>query len=103
MLFRDAAGLKLQRNRVNADEWDASYHVIETDLRERLRSAEFVDMESFLRDAKQHGDDVAYWVSEETLEANRVSTPDLIGSVDGSMTETTFLERNVDADVLLTF
>src|SRR5947208_7678544 len=71
VLFRDAALLKLERSRLNEPEWSPAYAAVGSSLVERLRAADFTEMETFLRDAKQHGDDVHYWASLETLARER--------------------------------
>ncbi len=81
VLFRDAALTKLRRDRINATEWSDAYAAVEPELADRLRAADFVDMESFLRDAKQHGDDVHYWACAESLVD--VQLDDLTPLIDG--------------------
>lgn len=103
VFFRDEAALKLRRDRINEPEWAPVYRRIAPQLQERLRAAEFGDMETFLRDAKEHGDDVLLWVSAETMEAARLTPGDLTSVVDGVVTEASFRERLAQADAFLTF
>ena len=103
VLFRDGAALKLTRERVNTDEWASIYTPVLDQLGARLKAADFVDMESFLRDAKEHGDDVRFWASEETFSAYGLSAADLIPCIDGTMGEVEFAHIADTGDVSLTF
>lgn len=100
VFFRDAAGLKLRRDRVNSNEWAPSYKAVEGGLQQRLRAAEFDTMETFLRDAKEHGEDVQYWVDEATVQRAGLALEDLIACVDGTKTEAAFMQAVVGAVVL---
>lgn len=103
VLFRSAAVQKLTRDRVNAEDWSPAYRPVVADLAQRLRAADFVDMESFLRDAKEHGDDVRFWASRESLMAAGLEVADLVGSIDEALTDAEFAEIVRHADVSLTF
>lgn len=103
VLFRDDALLKLDRRRINESEWSAPYAAVESHLGERLRTADFTDMETFLRDAKQHGDAVHYWASSETVARDSVALDDLTSLLDGQRTEADFVADARSADALLTF
>lgn len=103
VLFRDAALLKLQRDRINLPEWSPVYAAVVEGIEERLRAAEFVDMESFLRDAKQHGDVVRLWACAESLAAHGVSLGDLTPLLDGELREAAFLEEARKAHAVLSF
>ena len=103
VLFRDAALHKLERRRLNEPEWSAAYVLVEPMLAERLRAADFTDMETFLRDAKEHGDDVHYWVSSETLARDGLSLEALTPLVDGAKGEEDFEKSAQGADARLAF
>lgn len=75
---------------------------MEGNLRERLRAAEFEDLETFLRDAKEHGDEVQYWVSREALEAAGITVSQLVECVDGAMAEEDFVQA-ATGSILMTF
>ena len=53
VLFCDDALLALRQGVVNAPAWSAIYSNVLPGLTERLRDAEFVTMEPFLRDARE--------------------------------------------------
>ncbi len=103
VFFRGPAALKLRREYVNVDEWAQIYRPIVGDLHERLRAADFETMETFLRDAKQHGDDVQFWVSEETLREFALSVDDLVTYVDGALASETFSREAAHASAVLSF
>ena len=103
VLFRDEALLKLRRGRINVPEWSRAYAPVMAELAERLKAAEFTDMESFLRDAKEHGDDVRYWACSETLADQRVSLAELTSLLDGERDRKEFLADAQNADAVLTF
>jgi peroxiredoxin family protein len=103
VLFCDGALMKLTRERINIPEWSVAYSAVLPDLSERLKAAAFVDMESFLRDAKEHGDHVHYWACAETLAVQRLSLLELTPLLDGGETRTSFYTRAQDSDALLTF
>src|SRR4051812_45525686 len=58
VLFQGSALRKLAPSRLSEPEWSSLYARVAPSLAERLRSADFSDMETFLRDAKEHGDEV---------------------------------------------
>ncbi len=101
VLFRDAALTKLRRDRINAPEWSDAYSAVDSELTDRLRAADFVDMESFLRDAKQHGDDVHYWACAESLVD--VQLDDLTPLIDGPRSVAEFDATARAADAMLSF
>jgi peroxiredoxin family protein len=103
VLFRDAALLKLGRDRIDVPEWSSAYAAVDASLVERLRAADFTLMETFLRDAKQHGDAVRYWASSESLARERVRIEDLTPLLDGERADERFTEEARLADALLTF
>jgi len=103
VLFHEAALLKLEWRRLNESEWSPAYAAVESSLAERLRAADFTEMETFLRDAKQHGDEVRYWASSETLAREGVALDQLTPLVDGERTEDDFERAGRQADALLAF
>lgn len=103
VLFRDQALLKLQRQRVNVAEWSPAYAAVLPQLEERLRSADFTDMETFLRDAKEHGDHVSFWACSETVSTHRITLEDLVPLLDGERSTEAFLASARGADALMTF
>ena len=103
VLFRGDALAKLAADRVDVSEWAPVYASVQADLEGRLRAAEFVDMESFLRDAKQHGDEVRFWASAESLSDLGLDYRRLISLIDGAISMTDFDEASHEADAILTF
>ena len=103
LLFQDDALLKLCPDRINEPEWSAAYAAVQSSLGERLRAADFTDMQSFLRDAKEHGDVVHYWASAETLARTGVGLDRLTPLLDGELAEAEFYQRSRAANALLAF
>ena len=103
VLFRDEALVKLRRDRLNLAEWSAAYAPVRENLEERLRAAEFTDMETFLRDAKEHGDAVRFWACTDTLAAEQLTLEKLVPLVDGAITLESFLDGARGADAVLRF
>src|SRR5438876_6939028 len=103
VLFRGDALLKLAPDRVNELDWSPSYAAVKESLVERLRSADFTDMATFLRDAKEHGDAVHYWASSDTLSGRETALGQLSGLLDGERVEARFVADARMADALLTF
>ncbi|MEA2641083.1 MAG: hypothetical protein QOF51_2477 [Chloroflexota bacterium] len=103
VLFRGDALRKLRVDRINVDEWSAAYAAVQDGLRDRLRSAEFVDMASFLRDAKEHGDRVQYWVDADDLQTAELRLGDLVPQLDGARNSERFFADAERADALLRF
>ena len=103
VLFRGAAACKLARDQIYLDEWSPIYAPILPKIAERLTAADFTDMESFLRDAKEHGDDVQLWASRESLNQAGLAPSDLISCIDGSIAEAEFGRLTALANVSLVF
>src|SRR5207248_1568041 len=101
VLFRGAALRKLARDRIDEDEWSMAYAAIHDALAERLASAEFTDMATFLHDAKEHGDHVHLWASAEELAAADLRIEDLVPSVDGARSSAGFGELARQANARL--
>jgi peroxiredoxin family protein len=103
VLFCDGALALLRRDRINEPAWSAAYAAILPALQKRLHDADFVDMERFLRDAKEHGDAVRYWACSETMAEAQLSLADLTTLLDGERAIATFLHDAQGADSLLRF
>ena len=103
VLFRDDALLKLDNSRLNEPEWSPAYAAVAPSLAQRLRAADFTDMETFLRDAKEHGDAVHYWASSETVVRQHVVLGELTQLLDGEQNDDTWREVARGADALLAF
>jgi hypothetical protein len=103
VLFCGAAVLKLRRDCLNRPEWSPSYGRVEDGLQERLQSAGFTDLETFLREAKEHGDFVSFWVSADTLQQEGIELADLSEVIDGMRAEADFALDARLADAWLTF
>jgi len=102
VLFTGAALAQLRRDVLNEPVWSEAYHPILPALQQRLREADFEDMERFLRDAKEHGDAVHYWAARETLHAEGYDLRELTPLLDGARDEGEFKADTFDA-ILLTF
>ena len=103
VFFRGAAVRKLARDRINLDEWSPIYAAVRDSLQERLLAADFSDMESFLQDAKEHGDEVQFWVSEETLRTEGLTLEHLVSSIDGALSERDFARVAGESSISLIF
>ncbi len=103
VLFCDDALLLLRRDTINEPAWSPIYAGILPGLQERLRDAEFVDMARFLRDAKEHGDEVHFWACQETLTRQGLTLGELASILDGERPLPEFLAAATDADAVLTF
>jgi hypothetical protein len=88
---------------VNVPEWSAAYAPIQDQIEERLRAADFVDLETFLRDAKEHGDHVTFWAAAESLAATGLELAQLTPLLDGPIEETAFWAATESADAVLRF
>jgi predicted peroxiredoxin len=103
VLFRDDALRKLARDAINVPTWSPVYAPIQAALFERLRAADFTDLESFLRDAKEHGDAVRFWACADTLETDSLRLDELTPLLDGALPAADFRARAQGADALLSF
>lgn len=103
VFFKEGAAGKLRRERVNVPDWAPTYARVEPQLIERLGAADFEDMERFLRDAKQHGNDVEFWVEAESLDREGIGLVDLVPLLDGALDEAAFRQRATVAMATLTF
>jgi peroxiredoxin family protein len=104
VLFRDAALLAVRTDRIGALEFSPEFEGRETVTLELLRAADFEDLQSFLRDAKEHGDDVRYYACTSSMYYCNTQLEDLIPEIDGPRPLATFLAEDVPAaTVVLTF
>jgi peroxiredoxin family protein len=102
VLFEGEAVLKLGRSGVSRDEWAEVYAPVLKELGERLAAAEFESMEQFLRDAREHGEDVRFWASAETMTSTGTVLDDLVASVDGARSRADF-EKEAERSIRLFF
>jgi peroxiredoxin family protein len=103
VLFRDAALAKLRSERINDSEWSDVYSIVAANLAERLKAADFTHMETFLRDAKEHGDHVHYWACSETLDQADYALGDLTPLLDGTRSARDFELSAQASDALVSF
>lgn len=104
VFFRDEAILKLTRDRVNEINFSDAYRGLEEETLARLRAADFENLQTFLRDSKEHGDDVKFFGCASSMYMCGLKEEDLIPEIDAPMTLTEFLLEEVSAaDVVMTF
>jgi len=103
VLFEGDALGKLRRDRLNISEWSPAYAAILSELEDRLASADFTDMETFLRDAKEHGDHVHFWAEADSLNVAGLDPANLTPLLDGVRSRAAFLTEADGADAVLTF
>lgn len=100
VIFRGDALIKMTQSRIDLPEWSSAYDVALPLLEERLKAAEFTTMEAFLREAKEHGDDVRYWACSETLRDAELRLGDLSGLIDGELELSAFIHSTRAAETL---
>lgn len=104
VFFRDEAILKLTKNRVNEINFSEAYRGLEDETLARLRAADFENLQTFLRDSKEHGEDVKFYGCTSSMYMGGLTEDDLIPEIDAPMTLTEFLLQEVStADVVMTF
>jgi peroxiredoxin family protein len=104
VFFRDESVLKLRKDRINDVNFSDAVRGQEAQVLQRLREADFTDLQSFLRDSKEHGEDVKLFTCTSSMYMYGVREEDVIPEVDGPRTLTDFLLNEVsDADQVLTF
>jgi len=104
VFFRDEAVVKVTRARINELNLSDVVRPMEPEIVRRLREADFVDLQSFLRDSKEHGDDVKLFACTSSMYMYGVREEDLIPEIDGARTLTDFLLEEVsDAEKVFTF
>src|SRR5919202_3388825 len=95
VLFRDAALLAVRRDRIGAVEFSPEFEGREAVTLELLRAADFEDLQSFLRDAKEHGDDVRLYSCTSSMYYCNTQLEDMIPEIDGPRSIATFLAEDV--------
>lgn len=104
VFFRDEALLKVTNSRINQINFSQAYQGIEEVVLARLQAADFQDLHTFLRDAKQHGDDVRFFACASSMFICGVHQQDLIAEIDAVCELREFLQSAVsDAEAVLTF
>ncbi|MCS6817723.1 MAG: DsrE family protein [Blastocatellia bacterium] len=104
VFFRDEAIVKVTRARINELNFSDLVRPMESEIMRRLREADFVDLHAFLRDSKEHGDDVRLFACTSSMYMYGVREEDLIPEIDGARTLTDFLLEEVsDAEKVFTF
>jgi hypothetical protein len=102
VLFSGAALVRMRGDSLRQSAWSDPYLQILPALEQRLREADFDDMERFLRDAKEHGDSVHYWAASETLQAQGLALRELTPLLDGARSDAEFTDQTAAA-IVLTF
>ena len=104
VLFRDEAVLKLTRQRINAVDLSPAYGGLEPEVIARLQAADFVDLASYLRECKEHGDDVRLFACTSSMYVAGVREEDLVDAIDAPKSLADFLQEDLaDATHVLTF
>ncbi|MBI2953139.1 MAG: hypothetical protein HYY30_02415 [Chloroflexi bacterium] len=104
VFFRDEALLKLTRERIGDVNFSEAFKGMEGEALERLQTSGFVDLQGFLRHAKELGEDVKYYGCRSSLYIIGATEADLIPEIDEVTSVSRFLtEEFVDADKVLTF
>ncbi|RMG46881.1 MAG: hypothetical protein D6723_16695 [Acidobacteria bacterium] len=104
VFFRDEAILKLTKERVNHPNFSEAYRDLEEMVLVRLQAADFENLQTFLRDSKQHGQDVKFFACSSSMYMCGLKEEDLIPEIDAPMTLTDFLHRELlPADLVMTF
>lgn len=104
VFFRDEALVKLTKDRINELNFSDVYRRMEEEVLARLQAADFEDLHSFLRDSKQHGDDVQFFACASSMYMAGIKEVDLIPEIDSVRTLTSFILEEVStADVVMTF
>ena len=95
VLFRDAALLAVRRDRIGALPFAPEFAGREAETLALLGAAEFEDLQGFLRDAKEHGDDVALYACTSSMYYCNTDAADLIPEIDSPKSLTAFLAEDV--------
>ena len=104
VLFRDAAVLSLRRDRIDGVAFSPEFADREAATLALLEAADFEDLAGFLRDAKEHGDDVKLYACTSSLYYCDTQPDELIAAIDGPRALSAFLSEEVaTADTVLTF
>jgi peroxiredoxin family protein len=97
VLFRDAAVLAVRRDLIGVLPWSAEFVGREGGTLALLEAAEFTDLQEFLRDAKEHGDDVRFYACTSSMYYCDTDAADLIPEIDAPRSLTAFLAEDVAA------
>ncbi len=104
VFFRDEAVVKVTKTRINEVNLSDIVRPMESEILRRLREADFVDLQSFLRESKEHGDDVKLFACTSSMYTYGIREEELIPEIDGARTLTEFLLEEVsDAEKVFTF
>jgi len=104
VFFRDEAILKLTKERINHPNFSEAYRDLEEMTLVRLQAADFENLQTFLRDSKQHGHDVKFFACSSSMYMCGLKEEDLIPEIDAPMTLTDFLHQELlPADLVMTF
>ena len=104
VLFRDAALLALRRDRVDTLRLSPEFADRETATLDLLRAADFEDLPGFLREAKEHGDDVKLYACTSSMYYCDTQMDDLIAEIDEPRSLSAFLSEDIaGADTVLSF
>ncbi|MBI3952212.1 MAG: DsrE family protein [Acidobacteria bacterium] len=104
VFFRDEAILKVTKDQINQINFSDAYRGLEEETLARLRAADFENLQTFLRDSKEHGDDVKFFGCTSSMYMCGINEEDLIPEIDEPRTLTDFLLTEVsDADTVMTF
>jgi shikimate kinase/peroxiredoxin family protein len=104
VFFRDEALLKLTKERIHETNFSEAYRGREEETLARLRAADFEDLQTFLREAKEHGDEVTFLACASSMYMCGLKREDLIPEIDALMTLTQFwLEEVSNASTVMTF
>jgi peroxiredoxin family protein len=104
VLFRDAAVLSLRRDRIDSLAFSREFADREAATLALLQAADFEDLAGFMRDAKEHGDDVKLYACTSSLYYCDTQPDELIAAIDEPRALSAFLAEDVAAaDTVLTF
>ncbi|MBI4319486.1 MAG: DsrE family protein [Chloroflexi bacterium] len=104
VFFRDEALLKLTKDHIDEINFSEAFKGLEEQAVERLQKSDFTDLRSFLRHAKELGEDVKFYGCRSSLYIIGADEADLIPEIDEVTSVSRFiLEELADADKVLTF
>jgi len=104
VFFRDESVLKVTKARVNDLNFSEGGWGREGEILARLREADFTDLHSFMRDSKEHGDDVKFFACTSSMYMYGVKEEELVPEIDGLRTLLEFLQEEMsDAERVFTF
>jgi peroxiredoxin family protein len=104
VFFRDESVVKLTTARINEYNFSPMVQEGASQIVARLKEAEFTDLHSFLKDSKEHGDDVKFFACTSSMYMYGVNESDLIPEIDEPKALGDFLREDVaGADRVFTF